>query len=74
MKEISFEMRPRERPRLSLEQKVRLLARRYRAAEKRRVVKKKHSGKRVSLVSSFLGPDSGAAIGRSLLQPLLRQD
>lgn len=36
MKAILIGKRPGERPRLSLEQKVRLMVRRYRAAEKRR--------------------------------------
>jgi hypothetical protein len=44
MKDIEMQLEPR--PRLSLEKKIRLLARRYRAAEKRRARKARKQAER----------------------------
>ena len=51
MKEMPSEMRPFERPRLSLEEKIMLMIHRYRAAEKRRKQKETAHSKRLHLIA-----------------------
>lgn len=51
MKEISPDTRTAERPRLSLEQKIMLLVRRYREAEKRRQRKEAARSKRLRMMT-----------------------
>ncbi len=50
MKEIPSDTRTAERPRLSLEQKIMLLVRRYREAEKRRQRKEAARSKRLPMM------------------------
>ena len=61
MKELPSPLRPAGHPRLSLEQKLMLVARRYRAAEKRRTQKdtagsrRRHLCERALWLSRFVG-------------------